>query len=314
MRRFHYRLYGVLIESADPFPGLTPVSPEGVSEEGIVIEGRRELPLRRVRGNWTSFYGLDYWFSPDRRFALIQSREVGVFRVDFQKKKIEWGAASKISSTYAHAILRVRIVGFLVSHLVPFLLLHASVVVEGKKGVAFGGVIASGKSTLTASCLNNGFSLLSDDIAALQRENGHFLLHPGAPEFRLWPWTASRLNPHQVKGERVAPEVKKKKFLLGPETPWRFEDKPVPLRRLYLLSRKKGAKVRIESLHGREALIGVLQNIYNPILGHRDVLRRQLEMAADLVQRVPVKRLVYPSGFSRLARVRRAITEDLRKQ
>jgi len=311
--RYFYRIFGVIIESDFPFPGLASFpSLQYSSGERIFISSCKNLAPRRTKSGWNTFYGLDYWFSSDQRLAIIQSSETGVFRIDFQRKRIDWSSVGEISQEYTCVLLRVRIVGFLVSHLIPALLLHASVVVRNGKGIALGGMVAAGKSTLTASCLNDGFSLLSDDIAALQPNNGHFLLHPGVPEFRLWPWTARRLNPPGMKGEYLAPEIKKKKFLLGPDAPWRFTNKPVPLSCLYLLSRKKKMEgIRIESLKGRKALMGVLENIYNPMIKNPNVLGQQLEIASRLIQKVPVKRLIYPSGFSHLSKVRQAILKDL---
>lgn len=313
-RRYFYQLYGVIIETEDPFPDLTPVPPprRDIPSQRIFVARQEKLSLWRAKNGWSSFYGLDYWFSSDRRFAVIQSSKIGVYRIDFKRKRIRWSPAQKASSTYCHAMLRVRILGFLVSHMTPSLLLHASVVVRKGVGIALGGFTTAGKSTLTACCLNDGFSLLSDDIAAIQKENGSFFLHPGSPEFRLWPWTARRLNPQGAQGEYITPEVKKKKFILGPASPWRFTDNPVPLRAIYLLSRKgRGDEVRIENLHGKEAVLGVLENIYNPIFKNSKLLAHQLEMAAPLIRKVSVKRLVYPSGFVHLPRVRSAIVKDI---
>ena len=39
--------------------------------------------------------------------------------------------------------------------------------------------------------------------------------------------------------------------------------------------------------------------------------RRRLEFFARMVQQVPVRRLVYPTGFEHLPRVRETILEDL---
>ena len=313
MLSHYYQIYGINLETAHPFPELSPLAikktPAGNT---ITIGPKKNLPLRRSKKGWNSFYGLDYWLNSRDQLAVIQSPTVGVFHVDFRKKRIDW-AARKVSSQFLHAVLRARILGFVVSHMTPSLLLHASVVVRQGQGIALGGVIAEGKSTLTAACLSKGFSLLCDDIAVIRRKGNRFLLYPGAPEFRLWPDAARQFRRAGMEGVRLCPEMKKQKFLLGRQTPWQFTKTPVPLRVFYTLSRKKRGGIQIENLKGQEALTEILKCFYNPIMEDAKVLRRHFEMAAEVAQRVSIRRLVYPSGFSRLDSVRQAILRDFKK-
>lgn len=311
----NYSIYGVTLETEERFPELALLATKKSGPANKIFVGRQsKLSLSKNKKRWNSFYGLDYWLDSRRRLAVIQSPTVGVFRINFEKRRIDWAAARKISHQFIHAILRARILGFAVSHATPSLLLHASVVVRGGQGVAIGGVIAEGKSTLTAACLSKGFSLLSDDIAVIRKKQNRFILYPGAPEFRLWPKTARQFQKVGMHGVRLSPEVKKQKFLLGPKTAWRFTKKPVPLRVVYILSRKKGdGKIQIENLSGQEALTEILKCFYNPIMEQPGVLRHHFEMAVQVARHVPIKRLVYPSGFDKLDAVRNAIVRDLKR-
>ena len=69
--------------------------------------------------------------------------------------------------------------------------------------------------------------------------------------------------------------------------------------------------MRIEALDTQEALIEILRSSYNYILKDPKIMAEQFAMMADFVKRVPVKRLVYSSGFSRLPEVYQSILRDL---
>ncbi len=132
-------------------------------EKKILTGFRNKLILCRSRKCWNSFNGLDYWLSTESRFAIIQSPQVGIFRIDFRERKIDWKAAEKISSERLQAILRARIVGFAISHF-PKLLLHASVVVRGIRIVNL-----EGKKALT-SVLRNLYNPIIKDPKILRKQ------------------------------------------------------------------------------------------------------------------------------------------------
>ena len=70
--------------------------------------------------------------------------------------------------------------------------LHATTVVVGGKAAAFLGRSGFGKSTLAASFVEAGHSVLTDDLLIVQPFGAGFLAYPGPPRIKLHPDTARR--------------------------------------------------------------------------------------------------------------------------
>lgn len=308
VRYYAYLIYGVRVETDFPLPEMAFVSAAGRSTKRKVSVRTGVPSGLKPRNGWVSWGGLQYWFSPDHEVAWIRSPMAGDFQVRFSEKEIHWIPARKNFPGLAPAVLRSKVLGLLLPHLGASMLLHGNVVEHQGKAFAFCGPVGQGKSTLTAFLLNQEFSLLSDDIACIFRKGEKFFCESGTPEIRLWPPSVVRLMRGGIPGEPLLPHTKKKRFYLTPNTKWNFERKPVFLRAVFLLARKrKGRGVQVEKLTARDALTGLLANAYCPVVKDPFVLRLQFKEAAALVRTVPVKRLVYPSGFLHLSRVRQAL-------
>jgi hypothetical protein len=314
MRMRSYPLYGQRLVSPIGFPELSTLD---------TFENRKANPKQRIFissgtfplisgvKSWSTFYSLSYGLSPDHESAIIRSPQAGSCFFHFNERKIAWRPNRRTSPELARIILRGRALCLLLSHITPSILLHASVVVSERQGIPLCGPVFQGKSTLTACFLNGGFSFLSDDVAVIQKRQDDFILQPGAPEIRLWPRSAKYLSPSEMKGEKLYPETQKLRFCLSEKTAWRHVSVPVPVKRLYVLYRKRKARILVEKLNRQEALIDVLRSFYNPIFKDPEVIRRQFELTTQLVAKIPVRRVVYPSGLTHLPQVHEAILKDL---
>lgn len=312
MFRHAYRLFGILLESDLPLAGLRPLSGGMGRGTNRVIFRRRNFRLPIPTDGWDLFKGLDHWWDPHYRFILVRSPLVGIFLVNFVQRTIDWNPLGNGSLGLAQAFATGRVLGLLLPYLKPSLLLHASVAVLDGEAVAFLGPGGSGKSTLAASFLSHQCPLLSDDLAFIQSRGDRFFLQPGPAEIRLWPKALDGLRVEASGAASVYPETTKKRLLLGNGTSWRSAKRPAPLKALCVLSRRPKGKIRIEDLTGKEALFGLSRNIYNQLYRDPKILRQQFDMATQLVQRIPVKRLVYPMGFTHLPQVCRAVLRDLK--
>ena len=242
---------------------------------------------------------------------MVDSPQGGQFRVQIDERRIEWNPSEKSSPELARVLLRGKVLGVLLSHS-SSILLHANVVAWKNQGVCLCGPIGQGKSTLTASLLGGGFSLLSDDTAVIQEHGDSFIVQPGTPEIRLWPAALRALGGRNDSGEPLYRETRKRRLILHSDSPWQFSRRSVPLRGLYFLHRSRKGKLRAEELRGKEALLEVLRNIYIPVIPNPEVSARQFETAERLIHGIPIKRLHFPSGLCHLPRLRKAILEDLR--
>ncbi len=79
--------------------------------------------------------------------------------------------------------------------------LHATAIVVDGGAVAFLGDSGDGKSTLAASFLNRGYSLITDDVLVLEFQNDTVLAHPSLPSIKLTPESADAI----FNGRRAIP-------------------------------------------------------------------------------------------------------------
>ena len=92
-----------------------------------------------------------------------------------------------------------------------------------------------------------------------------------------------------------------------------FHGSSLPLARLYLPERREDDRpIEIREISPRDAFIELVRHSFSPNLVEAAGLQAgRTEIFARLVTRVPVRRLLYPSGFEHLERVAETILRDL---
>ncbi|MEJ2080097.1 MAG: hypothetical protein P8Z74_19180 [Acidobacteriota bacterium] len=189
--------------------------------------------------------------------------------------------------------------------------LHASAVcVEGKVFV-FVADSGSGKSSLAVALLRRGAALVSDDVAALSREEGRFLVSPAYPQLRLWRPAAEALT-GVAHHRAIHPEWQKRRV---PLDGWaRFAGGPCELGAVYILV--DGADddpVSVSPLGGHAGVMALMgQSIALPVLSIQERAER-LAFFSDLVRNTPVRRLRFPKDFARMDEVVEAVMEGTAK-
>lgn len=308
---YFYSLYGITLESRIPFPELEPIRPPRHANGKKVFFRTQSFPFSSSLKKGVSFQTLTYWIHPRKEMAVVGSPLVGHFRISFDQRTVDWKMSRRGSPELARFVLRGKVFGLLLSHFSSFIVLHGNVVVLKNRAVCFCGPIGQGKSTLSAGFLNQGGSLLSDDLAAIQKKNRSFVVQPGVPEIRLWPSSIRSLNHLEMEAELLYPETKKKRFVLSRKNDWRSFEKPASLHAVYILSRRKRGKVEIEDIPRREAVMELLRHLYVPVLQKPKILGQLLEMAGGLAETIPIRRLIFPSGFKYLPEIKRTVLKNL---
>ena len=244
---FHYRAFGLNIASELDLPELqapaVAAAPDVHIRVGAVPEN---LPDAQASG-------VLFQAAPNR-FLL---------RLDHARFLVQNGSEIRVKRLAENeAQLRVFLLGSCFGALLHqrgLLVLHASAVQTPKGAVAFAGVSGSGKSTALGVFLRRGYPLLSDDLAAIRRdENGRLVVEPAIPRARLWSDSAKRLGHVTDALEREQPELEK--FVLPARN---FASAPVPLHRVYLLNSDNLAKnVSLESLPAFKAFNVLVHHTY----------------------------------------------------
>ncbi len=194
--------------------------------------------------------------------------------------------------------------------------LHASVVAVEGKGVAFLAGNGGGKSSLAAALMQKGYPLVSDDLLPILTHSGRYVAAAGYPQMRFWPQEARFFVDESNKLERVHPDLEKRRVPVGLHGFGSFCAHALPLSAIYLPERHPAAelqaRVEIVPVPPREALVALTSQLFiRPLLAEFGWLGERLRFLAQLTQCIPVRRLRYPSGMSRLGDVVERILEDL---
>jgi hypothetical protein len=183
--------------------------------------------------------------------------------------------------------------------------LHASAVAVDGQAVAFVSRQGGGKSGLAAAMIAAGASLLADDLVVVEEFEDCWQLRPAYPLMRMWPDEAAHFLGSYGDLPRVQKDSEKRSVAVGEGGFGTFHDASSPLACIYLATRVEGASaVEIQPVSRSEALIELVRHSFSPRLVEAAGLQPgRLDRLARLVRSVPVRRLVYPSGFERLEEV-----------
>lgn len=216
-------------------------------------------------------------------------------------------------------LLEIRLLGAVMAYYLEkqgLPALHASAVAVGDKAVGFLASSRGGKTSLAASFMEQGCSLLTDDILALEVAATEAIARSGYPQMRMWPPVATHFLGQRWEGLPVVhPQLTKRRVGVGEQRDWgRFCAEPLPLQRLYLPQRSEDedGPIHIETLSPRNSLIELIRHSFlTTLIAGLGWEGKRLGWLSQVVERLPVRRLTYPSGFQHLDRVRQAVMADL---
>jgi hypothetical protein len=205
--------------------------------------------------------------------------------------------------------------------------LHAAAVASGTGAIGFMASNRGGKSSLAAACMARGNALLTDDLLVLDAPpNEHREAdaprgragqtaartvrgQPGYPQLRMWPDQAAHFVEDTDALAPVHPYLDKKRVPADAVGTGRFCSAAQPLRALYLPERRDDVEtVDIQPITPGEAVIELIRGSFvAPLVAAAGWQRRQLARLTRIAQRVPLRRLVYPSGVTHLPDVVAAV-------
>lgn len=191
--------------------------------------------------------------------------------------------------------------------------MHGSAVVVDGYGVIFTGVRGAGKSTLAAAFRERGYSMLTDDVAALTfDDDGVGWVQPACPRQSLQRDSA------EAVGMVVTPEAgvgiesrdNEEKFVLTVDKG--FCQAPVPLGAVYELQTGKLSDVVINRLAGTEKLEALMKNSWARFIDRLGLQKAHFEQCLNVARKIPVSRLTKSQGLFFLGDQVRMVEADLR--
>ena len=215
-------------------------------------------------------------------------------------------------------LVEIRLLGPVLSFWLErsaILALHASAVVVEGRAVAFISGNGAGKSSVAAAFMQNGNTLLSDDILPVEYFDGDFIGRPGQPQMRMWPKEARYFLGNCLHLEKIHPLYSKRRVSVGPPGGWGlFCDMPKPLACIYFLERAEEQEdaVEVTSISPADAVIKLVCNSFiAEFVESMQLQSQRLTAFARMVKRLPMRRVLSPPGLKHIPDVHKAIVKDL---
>jgi len=306
-----YSLYGLTLRSAIRLP-CPSVEPSGTTPDIELLECSRDEILAACNRERISFREEGFWqcsiFADGS--AHVSWEEHFEFVVSASAKQVRWRKLREVSNEVFFTYFLGQVLSYclLARGIEP---LHATAVIVDDHAVAFLGDSGRGKSTLAASFLQRGYTLLTDDVLALEFGGKSVWARPGIARVKLNPDSADAI----FGGRRSVPMNSFTSKMIFPLNDSQHGSRMVPLQALYVLPQKPSkSRILIRRLSGRSSFLPIVQNTFNDTVLHPDRLRQQFAMAARLARLIPIKRLSYPKRLDRLPAVADAILADVSRE
>jgi hypothetical protein len=168
--------------------------------------------------------------------------------------------------------------------------LHASAIAAPDGAVALVGTNGAGKSTAAAWFASLGYRVLSDDLLPLRREGEIIIAESGYPRIRLWPDSVQDLYGPERELPPLTPTWDKRYLDLSGA----FQHGQVPLNAIYILAPRaaRPEAPSIQELSRSEAFLELITNTYCNYLLDASMRAQEFDFLGDLLDRVPVRRIV----------------------
>jgi HPr Serine kinase C-terminal domain len=305
MASFHFRAFGLRIESDTPIAGL-PVASAAPADLRIhmgSLPPEFDAAANAVRAVWRSdddadavtlhATGDDAWmilaYADGTRFAIRPSGSE-IWAV--------WPDSGSAESTATY--LLGPVIGFAL-RLRGLTCFHASCVVIEDHAILLAGPAGIGKSSTAAALALRGHRVIGDDIAVVEARDDRWVVYPAVPGVRLWDDMVDTLMGRPDALPLMAAGWEKRQLDLRTSRAGFSADTAFRLGAIYLLESTRSASPPAERLTGRDALVALVGTTYANVLLSARLRRAEFLELSALVQQVPVWRVVVPEAARGLA-------------
>ena len=281
----YYWAYNLLIGSVLPLPELgVEVEPKSTEVDLVVRLGRVPATFGDPRGCGVLFQAV-----PGE--LLLHMNGVAGYHVRQGHEIIIEPEPGALDSD-----VRVFLLGSCFGaalHQRGLLVLHASGIGAPDTGaVLFAGPSGVGKSTLLGALLKRDHRMMVDDICALDvAADGQVKVRSASPRIQLWADSARQLEQSVYGLPRTRPNLPKYECQMEDQ----FHATSLPLRHLYVLTRRQSDNISFRTVRGVESMQAVLGQTYQREFLHG--LGQRMEnfaQAARVARHFPVIRVYRP--------------------
>ena len=295
---YWYRIYGNTLCSQTEFPQLLATGERKADIEVVI------MPLERRTEKLT-----DCFVDKVTKERIYFCNQVGVFEITDGRR---------IAICPNPDVKPDKMIPFVLGYGIAMLFwqrglhaIHCSAVEQDGKAVLIAGGSGSGKSTLTSRLLENGFRLLTDDVAILQcRPGENVTVYPGFPQQKLCRDAALR-NQLDLTELWYIDEDKDKFAVARREN---FCDRETVLSAIVCLGvNAQGEQMECCELTGHAKLIAILENhfLFPMFRQNRVFSPEDMERCLWIAQSVPVYSIRRLAGIDSTKDQMRYIRERL---
>jgi hypothetical protein len=294
---FSYFAYNLIIHSELPFPELVPYK--------ATLERDRKQPDVVISFRQISNSEAETVDGGQRLLGILETLKECRFLVEFGRNiVIEAGPGIEVD------VLRPIILGPIFAVLLRqrgLLVLHASSVVMNGGAIAFMGHSGVGKSTLANAFYQQEYSLVTDDVLAIQVEGSYPIVFPGYPYVRLLPDTAAFLGYDFESLNLIYNGAAKRNHCLTKS----FARVPFPLKRIYVLEDVGRSQNEIEAMELQEAFVELTRHSrVTNLLQTQEFVSSHLHQCTNLLKKVPIFRLKRQHSLDKLPDIIELVKKD----
>lgn len=244
---FRYNVFGINIHSEIELPELPPG--DFTTPDVNIHWGENPEELHNVKGS-----GVLYQAKKDD--FLFRLSSVGSYRVQ-QGSTISVERLNSATDEEIRLFLLGSAFGAMIHQreMLPF---HGSTVVKDGRAYVIGGSSGAGKSSLAATLVKRGFSLLADDITVIKLVDGQPAVYPGIPHLKLWEDVMKKLEEDITLYPKVRPQLLKYRKPAGEA----FINRSAQLHSIAILHSKNTSGFEIMPVRGVEKFNLLKNNTY----------------------------------------------------
>lgn len=188
------------------------------------------------------------------------------------------------------------------------LVLHASGVAGSNGVIAFIGNSGWGKSTLANAFCNQGYSLITDDVMAIQMNENIPIALPAYPEVKLLPDAADALGYDFDTLTPIFSAAEKRHNHIDCFLP----NVPLQLRKIYVLENISREAHEIVPLSSQAAVIELIRHTRSTnVLTDASIVSTHLHQCTQLIQSIPVCLLKRQRSLDKLPELLELIEADM---
>jgi hypothetical protein len=314
---YRYTAYGLTILATQPIPELIAV--EGTADPDITISVGERPDVRDaylpVSGAAAPVAGAD-----ERHVYRLSPSGMVAFRYSDGTEFFLSPGGDHIWTTWVSPYTVADMATYLLGPVLGYALrlrgtvaLHASAVAVEGRAIALVGGAGAGKSTTAACFALKGYSILADDVSAIDNEGDGFHVRPAYPHLRLWPASVTTLLGGADALRPITPNWDKRDFPLQEHQA--FRTSPLPLAAVYIFGDRSNEDRApyVEPISPREGFINLVGNTYGNTLLDPVMRAHEFDVLTRMTNEVPVRRVVPHDSHQLIGKLCDTILDDLQR-